>query len=357
MKPWIGLILLLLALPATAESQQYDEGPERLAWTVNLYVENDLFSETDQDYTSGIRVSVVSPDITSHKQIELWPWIQQVNEKLTFFHDRHDGLQRNVIASIGQQIYTPQDLAQTALIEDDRPYAAWLFLGLGYQTRGELIRADKEVATLDTLELRLGVVGPAALGKQAQDVIHDLRGFERFLGWDNQLRNEPGFVAVWEHKRKTKEQDSEGFGWDAIWHAGIALGNVRTHVNAGGEFRAGWWIPNDFGTSAIRPGGENSTPSTILDQRQAAGHLWGFHVFASFDARLVAQDIFLDGNTFKTSHRVAKEVGVADAAVGFSLSYGRGRLSYAHIFRSREFARQDGSHAYGSLAFSYTRKI
>ena len=68
-------------------------------------------------------------------------------------------------------MYTPQDLYETELIEDDRRYAAWLFLGLGYQTRAE----DQ----LDTLELQLGVVGPAAFGQEAQDFIHDLRDFEK----------------------------------------------------------------------------------------------------------------------------------------------------------------------------------
>ncbi|MGV0035924.1 MAG: lipid A-modifier LpxR family protein [Candidatus Azotimanducaceae bacterium WSBS_2022_MAG_OTU7] len=63
-----------------------------------------------------------------------------------------------------------EDFTEKDLLEDDRPYAAWLFMGLGYQTRAQ----DQ----LDTIEVQLGVVGPAAYGQEAQDFIHDLRGFE-----------------------------------------------------------------------------------------------------------------------------------------------------------------------------------
>lgn len=339
---WFLLSTLLLASTAQADRDQREK------WTLNLYVENDLFSETDQDYTSGIRLTWVSPDISNYVDSEAMPgWVRRINRGLTFFHGSHKGLKRNVIVSIGQQIYTPQDLNQTMLIDDDRPYAGWLFMGFGFQTRTP--------EQLDTLELRIGVVGPAAFGREAQDFIHDLRGFDKFLGWDNQLRNEPGFVAVWEHKwKRTRGVTGSRFDMDAIGHAGLALGNVRSHLNTGAEFRAGWSIPDDFGTSAIRPGGENSTPDSVWDPRFTGNRKWGLHTFVSFDLRLVGQDIFLDGNTFKKSHEVTRESVVADVAIGISYIYGGARLSYAHIFRTREFSQQDHSHSYGSMAFSYT---
>jgi lipid A 3-O-deacylase len=339
---WVSFCLLLITTPVWADKDQREE------WTLNLYVENDLFSETDQDYTSGVRLSWVSPDLSDYvDNDELPEWIKRVNRRLTFFHKSHEGLKRNVIISLGQQIYTPQNLNQTELIKDDRPYAAWLFLGFGFQTRAE--------NQLDTLEVRLGVVGPGAFGQETQDFIHDLRGFDKFLGWNNQLHNEPGFVAVWEHKRKRSwRNDNSRFGFDTVGHAGVTLGNVGAHLNAGAEFRVGWAIPDDFGTSAIRPGGENSTPDSVWDPRVELDRRWGLHAFAGFDVRLVGYDIFLDGNSFRDSHSIAKESVVADAAVGLSFIYQGAKISYAQIFRSKEFSGQASSHSYGSLAFSYT---
>ena len=342
---WVRSLLFLSLFLSWAVRADRDQREE---WTLNLYVENDLFSETDQDYTSGIQLSWVSPDISDYVESEELPaWVRRLNQSLTFFHQSHEGLKRNVTMTFGQQIYTPEDLNETNLIEDDRPYAAWLFLGLGYQTRAQ----DQ----LDTLEVQLGIVGPGAYGQEAQDFIHDLRGFEKFKGWDNQLRNEPGIVATWEHKQKWKRINPETrFGYDAITHTGLSLGNVSTHLNAGAEVRIGWALPDDFGTSAIRPGGQNSTPDSTWDPRFIGEKKWGLHAFASFDIRLVGYDIFLDGNSFKNSHSVTKESVVADAAVGIAYIVGGGRLSYAQIFRTKEFSGQDSARSYGSLSFSYT---
>lgn len=341
-------ILLLAVCTGTSGTALAASDPTE-RWTLNLYFENDLFSNTDEGYTNGLRAAWVSPDLQDYLDDPTLPrWIREVNERLTFFHKTRKGLQRNLTFSIGQTLYTPQDNRRVDLIVEDRPYAAWLFASMGYQTRND--------ANLDTLEVRLGMVGPAAVGRQAQNFIHDLRGFERFDGWDNQLSNELGAVFLWEHKRKLSYLYNENsrFGFDLISHTGIALGNVATYLNAGGEIRVGWAIPNDFGTSAIRPGGDNSTPDSKWDPRSNGKGGWGAHLFLSFDARIIGRDIFLDGNTFADSHSVEKKQFVGDAALGFSFIYRGTKISYAQIFRSKEFKLQNSGHSYGSLAFSYT---
>lgn len=336
----VALSCLLVAGSATQAQEDRD-------WTLNLYLENDLFSQTDRDYTSGLRASLVSPDLNSYVNDDVLPdWLQRLNRRLSFFHSRTEGLERNLVVSVGQTIFTPQDREATEIVEDDRPYAAWLFGRIGYQTRS----ADQ----LDTLEVSLGVVGPAALGQEAQDFIHDMRDFERFNGWDNQLENELAALFLWEHREKMMRVYSKNsqFGYDLIGHAGIAVGNLRTYVNAGAELRLGWAIPDDFGTSSLRPGGDNSTPYSNWSRRKTRRD-WGVHAFLSLDTRLVAHNIFLDGNTFEDSHSVRREPLIADAAIGVSMYYRGFRLSYAQILRSREFKEQDESHSYGSLAVSY----
>jgi len=339
------IAMLTLALPSLG----YGGGDQKELWTINMYFENDLFSETDQNYTNGLRFSWVSPDLQDYiHDPQLPDWVRAANKRLTFFHKSEIGLQRNIVVSLGQTIYTPEDIDRIDVIEDDRPYAGWLFASLSYQSKSR--------TQLDTLEAQFGVVGPAALGQQVQDFIHDLRGFEKFAGWDNQLRNEPGILFVWEHKRKLKNASEQGdsLTYDFISHTGLALGNIAGYLNFGAELRVGWIIPNDFGTSAVRPGGDNSAPDTTWDPRITSQRGIGLHCFASFDVRLVAHDIFLDGNTFKDSHSVDKEYVVADASVGVSFVYLGVKMSYAQVFRTREFKQQDHSHSYGSLSISYT---
>lgn len=343
-------ILLLLMSPMANGDPGEQRADVRKSWTTNLYFENDLFEETDQNYTNGARISLISPDVSSYiddRNGVLPDWVRYLNRELTFFHKSHRGLQRNVVLTMGQTMYTPQDINRTDLITDDRPYAGWLYAGIGYHSKN-----DRQ---LDSMELNLGMIGPASLAEETQDFIHDLRGFEKFKGWDNQLSNELGLVAVYEHKDKfLRETYYGGLGYDAITHFGASLGNVATYLNGGFEVRAGWNIPADFGTAAVRPGGDNAAPGSSWDSRLSGKRLVGLHMFASVDARLVLRDIFLDGNTFSDSHSVAREPLVADAAVGLSLSYGKLKVSYAKIHRTKEFKLQNKGHSYGSLSLSMT---
>ncbi|MCP5214279.1 MAG: lipid A deacylase LpxR family protein [Pseudomonadales bacterium] len=341
--------LVIVLLPVLFPTYGHAIEDPKDSWTFSLYFENDLFAETDQNYTNGVRLSWISPDLTDYiKDPTLPNWIRSVNKRLKFFHPKSRRLQRNLIFSIGQTIYTPEDIDATLIVEDDRPYAGWLFTRFAYQSKSQ--------RQLDTLEVNIGVVGPSALGQEAQDFIHDLRGFDKFKGWDNQLDDELGLIFLYEHRRKLfRHTPHDGrFGYDFIGHAGVAFGNVATYINMGGEIRLGWLIPNDFGTSAVRPGGDNSAPGAVWDPRISAPGKIGFHFFTAFDVRAIGRDIFLDGNTFEGSHRVSKKEFVGDASIGLSTVFKGVKLSVAQVFRSKEFEQQKDAHSYGSISISFS---
>ncbi len=317
-------------------------------WTHNLYFENDLFADTDQSYTNGIRLSWVSPDLDNYlydpnipevlRDVNRWfvP-LYPVKEKVT------DNVQRNLVFTVGQQMYTPEDRERVTVDPDDRPYAGWLYAGFGYHAK----TANK----LNSVELNLGVVGPASLAKEAQDLVHRTRGIERFDGWHNQLENEPGIQIVYEHKsRVLKDRFLSGTEYDVITHVGGSLGNVATYVNSGAEVRFGFNLPDDFGTSALRPGGDNSAPGNKLYNQKRG---WGAHAFMSIDGRWVIHNIFLDGNSYQDSHSVQKKPFVADAAIGIAAVYDNWKVSFAHVYRTKEFETQDDPQRYGSLSVSY----
>ncbi|MGV6807897.1 MAG: lipid A deacylase LpxR family protein [bacterium] len=315
-------------------------------WTTNLYVENDLFGETDEQYTSGVRFSLISPNVSSYLDDDRLPgWLRSANDALSLLHSDSRGIHRNLVFSVGQLIFTPEDIEATELIEDDRPYAGYLYLNFAYHMRSN--------SALDSAGITLGVVGPSAQGQWAQDTIHDLRGLDKFQGWDNQIEDEAAINLTFERKHRYFLKPAFGLEQDLIPHFGLALGNVATYANAGGEYRIGWQLPDDFGTASLRPGGDNSAPGK-QDRRLKGEGLHSLHAFISLDARLVARDIFLDGNTFKDSHSVDKKHLVADAAIGLSTTINRWKISYAMVFRSRQFEGQDHGHQYGSLSFSYT---
>ncbi|MBI2993883.1 MAG: lipid A deacylase LpxR family protein [Gammaproteobacteria bacterium] len=341
-------VLSLLAFPALA-----DRPPDE-SWTFTFRFENDLFADTDRFYTNGIKLNWVSPELQWFQDLSwfrnnnwLSHWGNRLVEMLPFNADRDR--QRNLSLSVGQMMFTPEDIQRRELIVDDRPYAGWLY--------GSVAFHSKTYRRLDTFELQAGLTGPWSLAEETQDLVHELRGIEKAKGWNNQIGTEPGFAAVYEYKyRIVPRHDFAGkWGVDAITHLGATLGTVYTYANFGLEARAGWNIPADFGTGLIRPAGETDAPSDTRDPRYAKDRReFSAHLFAAASGRLVARDVFLDGNTFSDSHEVDHRPLVGDLLLGVSLVWRNFKLSYSQVLRTEEFERQRGTQKFGSVSLSFT---
>lgn len=315
--------------------------------TYRITLDNDFIAKRDQDYTNGFKVAWSSPNVRSFADDECLPQILQSAGKLftRLYSPAVD--QGNVTLTLGQAIYTPRDKEATTLVVDDRPYAGWTYLGFGFNTRSKY--------QLDSYEINLGVVGPWSGARQVQSTFHKARGISVPQGWANQLGNEFGAQAVFERKYRTdffgRNPYQSGFGADLIPHWGASLGNVATYANAGLEARIGWGLPDDFGTSPIRPAGDNSAPRSQEGISQFS-RFFGMHGFVSVDGRAVARNIFLDGNTFRESHSVKKKWAVGDVALGVAANFGVYKIGLVRVYRTREFEGQKVTPRYGSLTIS-----
>lgn len=334
------LAAALVLCSANAFARDYCNEPTDLPPTVNFRVDNDLFGNQDQGYSNGVMLTLVSPNLKDYTGDPCLPrlarWINRHLEALT-----PQGFeQQNMVVGFGHAIFTPQDPTRSDVIEDDRPYAGVLLMSLGYNARN----GD----TLRTTQLQFGIVGPSALGKQVQSEVHRMVDGEKFEGWDNQLRDEPVFRLVHERMQRAGQADPGVWSWDAIAHWGGSLGNLATYANAGVEYRFGRYLPNDFGSTPLRPAGENTAPTG----NRIPPHVVGFHFFLTTDARWVLRDITLDGNTFKDSHSVDKRSFVGEYGYGMALMYGRWKFALARYHRTREFDGQRERPVFGSFTIS-----
>jgi lipid A 3-O-deacylase len=312
---------------------------------VGIYLENDLFGGTDRYYTSGAKISWSSRDLAnladspySSPFLGLFDLLPYINEK---------AYQKNLLFSIGQNIYTPEDTDTPSLITDDRPYAGYLYIGLGVAWKTAEIR--------NTLALNVGVVGPWSLARQTQRLVHDARGNDHPRGWANQLHNELGLTAVYlRNWRWPKQATRSGLGWELLPHAGAAAGNVQTYANMGGELRIGLNLPDDFGTSAISPAESSSTPvdGSLASSRSRLD--FGVYLFSRVDGRLVAHNIFLDGNTFAESHSVDRKLWVADLSAGLGVNYKNTKVAYNLVYRTEEFKGQKGPQVFGTVSVNFS---
>lgn len=297
--------------------------------------ENDLFgSGRDRDYTNGIRLTYFD---VGRDQPALIHWLDrvlpmfQVNKTTTSYY------------SLGQNIYTPHDISVADVIEGDRPYAGFLYGSIGVSTA-----VDNYI---DDVELTLGMVGPSALGKQVQTEYHKLIDAEKPAGWAHQISDEPVAMLSWERTYPGLWRSKIG---DSLYtrfnpHFGVTLGTVYTYANAGFSLDL---MPQDMPWQTrpvrVRP----AISGSGFFETPESGHSW--MLFAGFDARAVARNIFLDGNTFKDSYSVKKEPIVYDAEIGAAYTYQRLRLSYTFNWRSKEFKSPYSKEStFGSISLNY----
>lgn len=309
--------------------------------TFIFYWENDVFSGTDRNYTNGFKITWISGALGSYADDSRLPaWSNKSIESLPVINP--PTTTKHVALSLGQKIYTPNDLDNPNLIPDDRPYAGWTYAGITLLSKSEKV--------LDAFELDLGLIGPQSYARDTQEKMHDILESRSPQGWDHQLKNEVGVNLVYERKWRLLQLGFENSHiFDFIPHAGMALGNVHTYANGGMEFRLGFNLPDDFGTGLIRPAGDSSVPAT-----NAKNNAMGCHLFAAVDGRAVLRNIFLDGNTFTDSHDVDKKNFVADFMVGASVHFDGFKITYSHVYQTKEFDTQEDEQIYGSISISST---
>lgn len=142
--------VVLLAPAAAADSGDWEKWPDRepvtpSRGTWSLIDENDVFGGTDQNYTNGLQLSWLSA------KNDLPPAVDWLTNRLSFLAKPGADWRYGLI--LGQTMYTPNDITTSQPLPDQRPYAGWLYGG------GSLTADSGD--RLDTVELHLGVVGPA----------------------------------------------------------------------------------------------------------------------------------------------------------------------------------------------------
>ena len=333
----LALVLVLAPLLVACRVTRGPEGePAPEPTLLGTRLTNDL-GNLNNDYTHGTEVWVSQP-------VERAPafvrgladgWLVGL---LTWPLDLGAGeVDRRVLRyRLAQQVYTPVNLRATALQVDDRPYAGWLHAGLSIARTRLDPDPDRRRDRRAALEIDLGIVGPSSLGEPIQESWHDFWELQPVNGWDNQLHDEPALLVVRRHDWRVHHAAlGEDADLDALAFADWSVGNLRTGLELGATLRLGRDLPRDFGMrSPARPGPDGG----------------GAHLLLDLSGRYVAQDLFLDGNTWKDSHAVDKEPFVGQVGVGFSLPLGDGlRLRLMRALRSEEFEGQVGSRGVWTL--------
>lgn len=334
------LALLALGLAAALPSPALADDDDRMSF---LEENDSLYFNSDKHYTQGLRISDLRPALNPESG---WNGPFNATNDLVpfFFSPNATNAARRYAFFFGQSLFTPKNLTLKPPDPHDRPYAGWAYAGAS-------LLQESGHSMLENLELDLGVVGPAALGQQTQNDFHQLIGAQQAKGWSNQIQNEPGIVLSYGRSWRFPVIGSGNSGVDVVPELGASAGNVFTYGEVGGLLRIGKNLDSDYGPVRIRP----ALSGTDWFTAPADGSI-GYYVFAGVQGRAVGHNIFLDGNTFRTSPNVAKKALVADLQAGFSVFTSSSfRVDFSVVRRTEEFVGQRTPDEIGtaSLAFSW----
>lgn len=337
------LCLFILLLSSASWAQGPLETPKAYGESFTVYIENDTRRlggpNSDEGYTSGIRFSYI------YAEDKVPQWIPTLTDWSLALQEEFKKSTTNFGISLAQQMYTPKDTDERQLILNDRPYASWLYLGF---------TANFKTPTHShSLELDIGVVGPEALGENAQNGFHRLIDVPESQGWDHQLATEPTLQLSYTQKlRFLQLTNSSGRYFDFIPYFGASFGNVMIGTHAGLTARLGVDLPDDFGAPRLSSAnGEAIVNNTSL---KSHSHWWAYG-FAGIKGNGILRNIFLDGNTFRDSHRVKKYPFTVETEFGYALQITNWSLSWRFITVSPEFEQRNNFNSYASISISYFR--
>jgi lipid A 3-O-deacylase len=337
------LLFVLLFLGGLSEALAQEAlAQEARPWRFRQFqVENDVFPVPythpgDRFYTSGVRVSFGNGAIVPEAdRSELPFWLRPVRKACP-------GCRIYPNFSVGQQMYTPEDIENPDPQPGERPWAAWLYAGFG-------AAVDSSASTRHDIEVQIGVTGDAAGGRFGQRVWHELIDEEEPRGWDNQLGPDLGINGYYDFQHIWRESGDESrLDWDLVPSVKAAVGTMMTYAGVGGTFRVGRNI-SDFPYSPIRPS-ERRTSSGRVPNLEVYG-------FIGADVRAVAYNYFLEGGLFRDEPvTVDPQRYVWDFKFGVTARFDRYNITYAIVRRSEEFERTVGTdrgiHNYASLSLT-----
>jgi len=327
--------------------------PDRGDAHLSFYLDNDLFAGSDENYTNGVRIAWIS----GSRDPKQFGAVQRGLRRLTGdikslrLFQRISGLrdlaniEYNYGTSITQLMFTPRDPDAPKSPPGESPYAGWL--GLGFSLHA------KDAHALSSVELSIGTVGPNAHAKETQDFIHDLKGVDRFKGWDSQIPNEPTLNLFFSQKRSLTFLESEWgeFAVDGFGEWGFGLGTFRTDLYLGALTRIGWNLPVDFSDPRLSPTAYSHQPFKT-DRRESGP--WSLYGLLGFRGSAVAHDITLDGTVFRDFNTGAtRKPFVGGLFAGFGVRYRDLKLTYVQTYRSRRFKEQIRGREFGSIAITY----
>jgi len=240
---------------------------------------------------------------------------------------------------VSQRMWTPDEIKIEEAQPFDRPYAGFL----EFEQHSALYSSDIAQKSW----FAIGVIGPASGTEQLQGSIHKFIGASTPLGWQHQIENTPTVQFAYEIDYLLL-RDSAPFNsqWEISTFNHNTLGNVRSDINVGINFRWGTNLEHSFGRLSSHFGHAGNL-TTISEPQSVL-------FFTRLQAGYRFNDLTIDGNLPYES-KVEFNPQQANAAAGISYYFSGGSVTWSFNVYTREYLTDSKRwHGYGLLQFAWS---
>lgn len=296
--------------------------------------ENDSFFRDDGLYSNGLIAAWGYDDVAHLDNKTLPDWLAYLAQK-SYLMGRQ-GKHYDIAYTVAHLLQTPIDISTSQLVEEDAPYVglmAW---------HGKLTAYDQN--TIDRLSLTFGLVGPASGAEFVQKITHEVIAASEPHGWENQISNEFVFQLQAERNWRIYNKEFVSSEFDLVTGVDTGFGNYRSDIGVGLGVRWGQDLQNNFSSYSVFP---------IEKLNTAHNSDKGWYLFANTSSFYVANDIFMDGNTFQDSHRVDLIHLQYGASIGVMANIYNWNFVYSLVQLSDQYRGQNESSRFGSFTVTY----
>lgn len=296
-----------------------------------LTYENDVFTGTDNQYTSGLHAEYTGPEG------EIPSIARPVRGALSYLAG--EGARWRMVYGAANNIFTPPNISVANPARDQRPYAGWTYAYAG-------LTAERP-SSLDVFRADIGVLGPPSASEIVQKQLHKLIGSPDPKGWGTQIGTAPTFALSWGHVERFGAETrilGQPLRVEALPHAQIVASTVDTYGALGGTLRLGGNFGEDFGPALYRRG-QSGAGVGKPDEG------FGWSLFAGAEGRAYAHSGLIEGPLIGDDRAADAKTLAGDVFIGASLSYGSAALIYSTLARSKEYDRQPNSNQFGHHQF------
>lgn len=257
---------------------------------------------------------------------------EKINKKITEFR-------------VGQYIYNPRFINETAVDINDRPFTGYLFAEAG---RSFFYNSESVLKT----DFQLGYMGPNAFGRETQESFHHVIGYKRVYGWENQLHNALAVQAHVMYSKKLFPNKHNDFV-DLHFQSEANLGTIFDGVSTGFLARIGFKKLLPVYDSNLHDASVSAQPQFYVRE---------FYFYAMPSVNYQFYDATIEGSMFSDTSPVTFELEPLrfNAEAGLKYRHNNFNISYSFLYRGRELkdpeTNTNSGYFFGSIRLGFLIK-